>query len=177
MAGVERTTTAPITVDTSKPDSELTRDEIIARNMAVVEAHFHNENPDTVEEAIKLYADNVSWEAPTRGIVMTNKDEILAAYRGIFRTVAYRSFIPLRRFATEKYVFDDQIAHVTVVGDEMINLPYPKGTDMSVRLVHVFEMKDGKIESEIAYEMWRKEGAPNAVDFIPEGAAEVVFPQ
>ena len=93
----------------------------------------------------------------------------------IFRTVSLRSAIPLRRFATEQFVFDDQIHHLTVVGEEMPNLAYPKGTDVSVRLAHVFEMKDGKIVREIAYEMWRKEGAPNAVDDIPEGCREVVF--
>lgn len=175
MAGVDRKVAGPIEVDVDLPDSALTRDEIIERNMRVVEAHFHNEAPETVKEAIALYGDEISWEAPTRGVVMDNKEEILEAYHGIFRTVAYRSFTQLRRFATEQYVFDDQIAHVTVVGNEMPNLPYPVGTDMSVRLAHVFEMKDGKIVREIAYEMWRQEGAPNAVDKIPEGAREVVF--
>jgi len=175
MAGVERTHSGPMLVETSAPDSELTRKEIIARNISVVEAHFHNETPDSVEAAIELYGEDVTWEAPTRGIVMDNRDDILEAYRGIFRTVVYRSFIPLRRFATEQFVFDDQIAHLTVIGDQMPNLPYPEGTEMSVRLAHVFEMKDGKIVREIAYEMWRKEGAPNAIDFIPEDAREVRF--
>ena len=76
-----------MTVDTSIPDSQLTREEIIARNLKAVEAHFHNENPESVEAAIALYADNVSWEGPARGIVMKDPKEILAAYRGIFRTV------------------------------------------------------------------------------------------
>ncbi|MEI9927511.1 MAG: hypothetical protein WDN44_07175 [Sphingomonas sp.] len=101
-------------MDTILPDSALTRDQVIERNLRVVEAHFHNENPDDVEEAIALYADNISWEAPTRGVVMDKHDEILEAYRGIFRTVAYRKVIPLRRFATERFVFDDQIGHVTL---------------------------------------------------------------
>jgi hypothetical protein len=164
-----------IEVDTSVPDSELTRDEIIARNLKVVEAHFHNETPELVEEAVALYADNVSWEATTRGVVMSNPKEILEAYRGIFRTVAYRKVVPLRRFATETFVFDDQIGHVTIVGNEMKNLPYPKGSELCVRLTHVFEMKDGKIVREIAYEMWREEGAVNAVDFIPDGCEAIVF--
>ena len=77
--------------------------------------------------------------------------------------------MPLRRFATEQFVFDDQIGHVTVVGNEMPNIPYPVGAELAVRLTHLFEMQDGKIVREIAYEMWREEGAPNAVDFIPPG--------
>ena len=176
MAGVQRISTDAIEVDVSVPDSKLTRDQIIARNMRVVEAHFHNENPDTVEKAIELYnKKKIVWEAPTRGVVMDNSDDILKAYRGIFRTVAYKSYIPIRRFATEKYVFDDQIAHIKIVGDEMENLPYPKGAELSVRLAHVFELEDGKIVREIAYEMWREEGTVCAVDHIPEGAKELRF--
>lgn len=175
MAGVVRLTNEAMQVDTSVLDSALTRDQVVARNMRVVEAHFHNETPDLVERAIDLYADDISWEAPTRGVVITNRADILKAYRGIFRTVAYRKVIPLRRFATETFVFDDQIGHVTIVGNEMPNLPYPVGSDLAVRLTHVFEMRDGKIVREIAYEMWREEGAPNAVDFIPEGAQVITF--
>ncbi len=177
MAAKERTTAVAMEVDTSLPDSALTRDQVVERNLRVVEAHFHNENPEHVEKAIALYGDSISWEAPTRGLVVHDSKEILDAYRGIFRTVAYRKVIPLRRFATEKFVFDDQVAHITVVGDEMPNIPYPRGTDLCVRLAHVFEMEDGKIVREIAYEMWRKEGAVNAVDFIPEGTLELVLAQ
>jgi len=175
MAGVERVVEGSIAVDTTVPDSALTREQIIARNLTVVDAHFHNETPEHVEKAIALYGDTISWEAPTRGVVMDNKDEILGAYRGIFRTVAYRRVVPLRRFATEQFVFDDQIGHITVVGNEMPNIPYPLGAELSVRLTHLFEMKDGKIIREIAYEMWREEGAPNAVDFIPPGTKEIEF--
>ncbi|MGB7097944.1 MAG: nuclear transport factor 2 family protein [Xanthobacteraceae bacterium] len=175
MAGVDRSVEGPMEVDTAAPDSALTREQIIARNLKVVEAHFHNETPDTVEKAVALYGDTISWEAPTRGVVMNNKQEILEAYRAIFRTVAYRRVVPLRRFATEQFVFDDQIGHVTVVGNEMPNIPYPVGAELAVRLTHLFEMKDGKIVREIAYEMWREEGAPNAVDFIPPGTKEITF--
>src|SRR3954447_17668603 len=164
-----------MTIDSSIPDSQLTREQIIERNLKAVEAHFHNENPESIETALELYGDEVSWEGPSRGIVMTDKKEILEAYRGIFRTVAVHSFTTLRRFATEQYVFDDQVGDVTVVGDEMPNLPYPKGTKMSVRLAHVFEMKDGKIVKEIAYEIFREKGSVNAVDAIPQGSKEVRF--
>ena len=50
------------------------------------------------------------------------------------RTVAYRRVVPLRRFATEQFVFDDQIGHVTIVGNEMPNIPYPVGAELAVRL-------------------------------------------
>jgi ketosteroid isomerase-like protein len=158
-----------------RPDTELTREQIVDRNLHVVESHFHNENPGTVDKAVALYADNISWEAPSRGVVMNDRDEILKAYHGIFRTIRYNRVTSLRRFATETHVFDDQIGEVTVVGTEMTNLPYPPGTRVNCRLVHLFEMKDGKITSEIAYELWREAGTPLAVDFVPQGSHVEVF--
>ena len=163
-------------VDT-RPDSKLTTDEIIARNVRVVDLHFHTENPDDVEKAVGLYTDDITWEAPSRGVVMKDPQEVLAAYRNIFQTLAYRKTIALRRFATEKFVFDDQIAYLKVIGEPtlMHNFPFEHGTEISVRLVHCFEMRDGHIAREIAYEIWRKVGSEIDHDDIPEGAHVELF--
>src|SRR4029077_1502280 len=64
-----------------RPDSELTREEIIARNLKVVDFHFHTENPEEVEKALAVYADDITWEAPSRGVVMKDLEEVLEAYR------------------------------------------------------------------------------------------------
>jgi hypothetical protein len=104
------THSAEIGVD-SRPDSELTREEIIARNLKVVDFHFHSETPESVEKAVALYANDITWEAPSRGVVMKDPKQVLQAYRDIFRTLAYRKTLGLRRFATEDFVFDDQVAH------------------------------------------------------------------
>lgn len=160
-----------------RPNSELTRDEVIARNLAVVQAHFHNENPEDVDKAIALYTEDITWEAPSRGMVYTDPADVRAAYLDIFKTLVYDKTIALRRFATEDFVFDDQIAHVTVVGDKMPNLPFPIGAKMSVRLVHCFQMRDGKIAREIAYETWRERDSAIDNDSIPEDAVVEFFDQ
>lgn len=160
-----------------RADSELTHDEIIARNLAAVQAHFHNENPDDVDKAIALYTDDIIWEAPSRGMVYTDPADVRAAYMDIFQTLVYDKTIAIRRIATEDYVFDDQIAHVTVVGDKMPNLPYGIGTKMSVRLVHCFQMRDGKIAREIAYELWRERDSVEDHDSIPDDAVVELFDQ
>jgi hypothetical protein len=46
-----------------------------------------------------------------------------------------------------------------------------------MRLVHCFEMKDGKIAREIAYEMSRSYGGPTDVDSIPSGSTVTDFPE
>ena len=156
--------------------STMTRDELAAHNLKVVEAHFHNENPDSIDKAIALYGPGVVWEAPNRGQVYTDPVELRETYMAIFRTVHFNRAITLRRFATETFVFDDQLIDMTVVGDEMPNLGFKPGDRVSMRLVHCFEMKDGKIAREIAYEMSRAYGGPADVDSVPAGSTVEDFP-
>jgi ketosteroid isomerase-like protein len=155
--------------------STMTFDEVVARNLRVVEAHFHNENPDDVDKAIALYTDDVVWEGPVRGRVYTDHASVKAAYLDIFQTLQLNKSTTLRRFATEKFVFDDQVADVTVVGDKMPNLGFNVGDRLSMRLVHCFELRDGKIAREIAYEISRSFGGPRDHDDIPEGSVVVDY--
>jgi ketosteroid isomerase-like protein len=159
------------------PDCELSREQVIARNLAVVEAHFHNEHPDRIDAALRLYTDDIVWEGPSRGQVYRDAATVRRSYLDIFATIKVHKFVTLRRFATEQYVFDDQISDETIVGDpaKMPNLPYPRGTRMSTRLTHLFEMRDGRIAREIAYEIWRRQGSPEDNDLIPAGATVVSF--
>jgi hypothetical protein len=53
--------------------STLTAEQIVARNMAAVDAHFHNENPEDIDKAIDLYGDTIVWEVPARGVVHRDK--------------------------------------------------------------------------------------------------------
>jgi ketosteroid isomerase-like protein len=165
-----------VDVDVEIDVSTLSKDELIAHNLKVVEAHFHNENPESIDKAIALYGPDIVWEAPYRGQVYTDHASVRAAYMAIFRTVHFNRTTTLRRFATETHVFDDQLCDLTVVGDEMPNLGFEIGDRVSMRLVHCFEMKDGKIAREIAYEMSREYHGPRDVDSIPEGSTVEEFP-
>lgn len=156
--------------------SNLSRDELIAHNLRVVEAHFHNENPDDVDKAIALYGADIVWEAPFRGQIYTDPAKVKKAYLDIFQTLSFNRTYALRRFATEDYVFDDQIADVTVIGEGMPNLGFKPGDRISMRLVHCFEMKDGRIAREIAYEMSRSYDGPLALDDIPPNAVVTDYP-
>jgi len=64
MAGVERTIEGPMMVDTTIPDSALTREQIIARNLKVVEAHFHNETPSMSKEQSPFTATQLAGRPP-----------------------------------------------------------------------------------------------------------------
>jgi hypothetical protein len=146
----------------------INRAEVIARNLAVVQEHFHNETPENVEKAVALYdPEEISWEGPSRGVVLRDRESVLAAYHDIFKTVRITKSAVLREFATEQFVFHDEVVEAEVVDELMPNLPYGVGTLMSIRLVHLFELRDGKIIKEIAYEMFRRAASPEDQDEFP----------
>ena len=60
------------------------RDDLIARNLAAVETHFHNETPETIDQAIAVYTDNIVWEVPARGLVLRSIEDVKQEYLKIF---------------------------------------------------------------------------------------------
>ena len=127
--------------------------DIIQANLATVEAHFHSEAANEVDEALKLYTDDIIWEAPARNLIFQGKEEVGNNYRKIFACIRDVEFRNLQRFATEDRVVDDSILTFVITQEGF--LPLPVGQEVEMRLAHIFEMRDGKISKEIAYEMWR----------------------
>jgi hypothetical protein len=125
----------------SSQSIDLTREEIIARNLAAVDVHFHNENPDGIDRAVGVYTDDIIWEVPARGLVLRDRETVKQEYLNIFR-----------------------------------NCPFPAGTRCSIRLVHAFQCRDGKICRENGYEIWRRADDTTRVqDDIPATATVEVF--
>lgn len=124
--------------------------DIIAKNLAVIEAHFGSEAEGRIESAIDLYTDDVVWEAPARNLVFKGKDVVAANYREIFSVLTKVEFHTMDRFATEDRVVDDSVVTFEVAREGFI--PLPSGTKGEMRLTHIFEMRDGKISKEIGIE-------------------------
>lgn len=60
----------------------------------------------------------------------------------------------LQRFATEDRVVDDSLVTFEVVRDGCWP-HFAAGQKIEMRLVHIFEMRDGKISKEIIFDMGR----------------------
>jgi ketosteroid isomerase-like protein len=155
----------------------VSTNKIIETNLRVVAEHFHNENSADIDKALELYTSDAVWEAPGRGQVYRDPGSIRDSYLNLFRCGTFHKLTTLRRFATEEYVVDDEILDVTITDDGVPNLTYPVGTRLSARLVHIFEMRGGKIAREIVYELWREKDGPADVDVIPDAAVVVDFSQ
>jgi ketosteroid isomerase-like protein len=128
----------------------------ISRNLAVVEAHFGSEAAGRVEEAIELYTDDITWEAPSRQVQIHGKGAVADNYRQIFGALKDIQWRCLDRFATEERVVDDSVLTFEVAAAGFI--PFPVGTRCEMRLTHIFHMRDGKIAREIGIE-----GPPRAL--------------
>jgi ketosteroid isomerase-like protein len=147
----------------------MTREEIIEANLAAVEAHFHTEATGEIEKALELYTDDIVWESPARRLVFRGKEATGAMYRRMFESFQVEEFRQLQRFATEDRVVDDSVARVLLAGDGVINSPAPVGSRVEIRLLHVFEMRGGKISRELVFENWRV--VEEAAGHMPYAAA------
>jgi ketosteroid isomerase-like protein len=133
----------------------MSNEELIAANLAAVEAHFHSEAANEIEAALELYTDDIVWESPARDLVFHGKEATGENYRRMFASFQVEEFHCLQRFATEERVIDDSVAKLTLVGDGVENAPAPVGSKVEIRLLHVFEMRGGKISRELVFENWR----------------------
>lgn len=130
--------------------------EKIARNLACVEKHFHSEAIGEVEAALDLYTDDVVWEAPALSGLdrsFSGRDAVARNYRELFASMRNVRFQFLQRFATEDRVVDDSL--VTFEIARAGYWPWAVDEKIEMRLVHIFEMRDGKIARELVFDMGR----------------------
>jgi ketosteroid isomerase-like protein len=128
----------------------------VARNLAAVESHFHSEASNEVELALETFTDDVVWEAPApNGLNRSFSGKAAAAdnYRKLFASMRDVRFQLLQRFATEDRVVDDSLVSFEVAEDGYWH--FPPGSKVEMRLVHIFEMRDGRIARELVFDMGR----------------------
>lgn len=128
----------------------------VAQNLACVEKHFHGEAVDEVEAALDLYTDDIVWDAPALNGLdrrFSGKEAVAKNYRELFASMRNVRFEFLQRFATEDRVVDDSI--VTFEIARVGYWPWALDEKIEMRLVHIFEMRDGRISRELVYDMGR----------------------
>ena len=129
--------------------------DIIKRNIEAVEKHFHSEHVNEVEDALDMFTEDIIWEAPNpvgldRRVV--GKDAVRPFYKHLFETMKDVKFQYIERFATEDRVVDDSICTFEVA-QEGFWPDYKLGQKVHMRIVHIFDMRDGKISKEKVFEM------------------------
>ena len=123
----------------------------------LVDMHLHEENPERIDECLKLYTEDAVWEAPARGVTYVGRPKIKEMYLRIFGGVTDIRFEPIERFASPERVFDDMWLRFRLTNDGFENCPFPIGTRVKMRLLHNFHIREGMIAKEIGYEVWLRD--------------------
>ena len=141
----------------ARKDQPMTYEERVQYALDLVDMHLHEENPQRIDECIKLYTPDAVWDAPARGVSYVGREKIKEMYLKLFASAEGISFEPIERFASPDRVFDDMRVRFRLTGDGFENCPYPVGTRVKMRLLHNFHITDGMISREIGYEVWSKD--------------------
>ncbi|MGA7270320.1 MAG: nuclear transport factor 2 family protein [Acidimicrobiia bacterium] len=120
--------------------------------MDIIDRHFAAENAHDVEGTLATYTDDIVWDdvthpkSPFRG-----KTEVAEVYSGIIDAIPDVRLDTIKRFAGEggRFVVDESILTGHVEGDWAgVN---GGGAPVRVRILHVFELRDGLISYENAW--------------------------
>jgi len=128
---------------------------IVDRNLAVVDRHIREEASDP-DGVLALYTEDAVLEVPGRGLRFDTHQAIRDNYVRMFASMAAVEIQPLDRFATIDRVVDECLVRLTVTGDGLTNAPVRVGSRVELRLLHVFQMRDGRIAREEVFEGWRE---------------------
>jgi ketosteroid isomerase-like protein len=124
--------------------------EILATNLATVQIHFDAEKAGNWKKIKTMYTDDIVWMRACMNQIVKGKEAVAAAYMEVFSALRDWDFQCLDRFATEDRVVDETIFTFEVAKDGI--MPLPVGTRAKLRLVHIFEMRDGKVSRELVME-------------------------
>lgn len=120
--------------------------------MDIIDRHFAAENAHDVEGTLATYTDDIVWDdvthpdSPFRG-----KREVAEVYSGIIDAIPDVRLDTVKRFTGEggRFVVDESVLTGHVEGDWAgVN---GGGAPVRVRILHVFELRDGLISYENAW--------------------------
>ncbi len=120
--------------------------------MDIIDRHFAAENAHDVPATLATYTDDIVWDDVTHpDSPFHGKEEVGAVYSGIIDAIPDVRLDSVRRFSGEdgRYVVDESIISGHVEGNWAgVN---GGGAPVSIRILHIFELRDGLISYENAW--------------------------
>jgi ketosteroid isomerase-like protein len=117
----------------------------------LVNRHFMYEAQDDVEGVLGSLADTVTHEVvPSPMGPQTDKAGIRRFYEMLFRDLEGERITPVRRLYGDDFLVDETIWHGKVIDGRPFMMEGRSGP-VSFRLLHVFELDDGKITNEAVW--------------------------
>jgi ketosteroid isomerase-like protein len=117
----------------------------------IINDHFMYEANDNIEGVLGSLADSVEHEVvPSPTGISRDKTKIRSYYELLFKNVSGERVTPIRRYYGGDFVVDETMWHGQIE-DGAPFLCEGKGGPVSFRLLHIFEVRDGKITREQAW--------------------------
>ena len=114
----------------------------------LIDEHFMFEATDDVDGVLASLADEVEHDVvPSPVGVLHDREQIRAYYRMLFSNLKGSGVTPVRRLYGDDFVVDEVIWHGRIVDGKPFLMDGRSG-DVSFRLLHIFELRDGKISRE-----------------------------
>jgi len=118
----------------------------------IIERHFAAENAQDVDATLATYTDDIVWDDVTHpDAPFHGKEEVGAVYSSIIDAIPDVNLRSVRRFTGEggRFVVDESIltGHVHGEWSGMTG----GGAPVEVRILHIFEIRDGLISYENAW--------------------------
>ncbi len=120
--------------------------------MDIIDRHFAAENARDVEATLATYTDDIVWDDVTHpDSPFHGKEEVAAVYGSIIDAIPDLRLESVRRFSSGdgRWVTDESILTGHVHGDWAGT--NGGGAPIRVRILHVFELRDGLIAYENAW--------------------------
>ena len=120
--------------------------------MDIIERHFAAENAHDVQGTLDTYTDDIVWDDITHpGSPFHGKEEVGAVYSSIIDAIPDVVLTSVKRFSGEdgRFVVDESIITGHVHG-EWAGMN-GGGAPVEVRILHIFELRDGLICYENAW--------------------------
>ena len=114
----------------------------------VVNEHFGYEAEDDVDGVVaSLTADAEHEIIPSRVGPLNDHGQIRTFYENLFRDIKGKSVTPIRRLYGDGFLVDEAMWHGYIADGRPFLCDGMSG-NVSFRLLHVFELRDGKISRE-----------------------------
>lgn len=117
----------------------------------IINEHFMYEATDDLDGVMASLSENVEHEVvPSPAGIQTDKTGIRAFYTLLFENVRGESVTPIKRYYGDDFVIDETLWN-GYIKDGAPFLCDGRSGPVSFRLLHVFEVQDGKITREQAW--------------------------
>ncbi|HEX2152434.1 MAG TPA: nuclear transport factor 2 family protein [Acidimicrobiia bacterium] len=120
--------------------------------MDIIDRHFAAENAHSVEDTLATYTDDIVWDDVTHpDAPFHGKEEVGKVYGSIIDAIPDVRLETVRRFEGEggRYVVDESVLTGHVEGS-WAGIE-GEGAPVRIRILHVFELRDGLISYENAW--------------------------